>query len=218
MWNHLVSQKTWQNDEEDKCNVRSAKRGERRGEGEANIENNVQACNLKSSAQKVSQHRLRDLNLEAQIVPKCFPKRPLQTLWTHLGQPLGDLGAPGMLFGAPRELVGAPRELFGYSGDGFRSSWGRFWEHFGIDLKALFLSLLRVLWKPASSSVLVVLGTFWLTSFAKFAKWQGSLPTRKYQLNCNIFSDARACEHQWNQTKTVLGRAPNSHEIPNETW
>ena len=73
MWNHLVSQKTWQNNEEDKCNVRSAKRGERRGEGEANIENNVQGCNLKSSAQKVSQHRLRALNLEAQIVPKCFP-------------------------------------------------------------------------------------------------------------------------------------------------
>ena len=89
MWNHLVSQKTWQNDEEDKCNVRSAKRGERRGEGEANIENNVQACNLKSSAQKVSQHRLRDLNLEAQIVPKCVPKGPSETLWTHLGQPLG---------------------------------------------------------------------------------------------------------------------------------
>ena len=89
MWNHLVSRKTWQNDEEDKCNVRSAKRGERRGEGEANIENNVQACNLKSSAQKVSQHRLRDLNLEAQIVPKCLPKGPLETLGTHLGQPLG---------------------------------------------------------------------------------------------------------------------------------
>ena len=89
MWNHLVSQKTWQNDEEDKCNVRSAKRGEKRGEGEEKIDNNVQACNLKSSAQKVSQHRLRDLKLEAQIVPKCFPKGPSETLWTHLGQPLG---------------------------------------------------------------------------------------------------------------------------------
>ena len=90
MWNHPVSQKTWQNDEEDKCNVRSAKRGERRGEGKEKIENNVQACNLKSSAQKVvSQHRLRDLNLEAQIAPKCLPKGPSETLWTHLGQPLG---------------------------------------------------------------------------------------------------------------------------------
>ena len=88
MWNHLVSQKTWQNNEEDKCNVRSAKRGERRGEGEANIENNVQACNLKSSAQKVSQHRLRDLNFEAQIVPECLPQVPSETLWTPLGQPL----------------------------------------------------------------------------------------------------------------------------------
>ena len=28
-------------------------------------------------------------------------------------------------------------------------------------------------------------------------------------MNSNLFSDARACEHQWNQTKTVLGRAPD---------
>ena len=89
MWNHLVSQKTWQNDEEDKCNVRSAKRGERRGEGEEKIENNVQACNLKSSAPKVSQLRLREFNFEAQIVPKALPEDPSETLWTHLGQPLG---------------------------------------------------------------------------------------------------------------------------------
>ena len=82
VWNHLVSQETWQNDEEDTCNVRSAKRGERRGEGEEKID---QACKLKSSAQKVSQHRLRDFNLEAQIVPKCLPKGPSETLWTHLG-------------------------------------------------------------------------------------------------------------------------------------
>ena len=65
MWNHLVSQKAGQNDEEDKCNVRSAKRGERGREGEEKIKNNVKACNLKSSAQKVSQHRLQGLNLEA---------------------------------------------------------------------------------------------------------------------------------------------------------
>ena len=89
MWNHLVSQKTWQNDQEDKCKVRSAKSGERREEGEEKIENNVQACNLKSSAQKVSQHRLRDLNLGPHIVPTCLPKGPSETLRTHLGQPLG---------------------------------------------------------------------------------------------------------------------------------
>ena len=89
MWNHLVSQETWQNDEEDKCNVRSAKRGERRGEREEKIERIVQACKLKSSAQKVSQHRLRDLNFEAQIVTTCLPQGPSETLWTHLGQPLG---------------------------------------------------------------------------------------------------------------------------------
>ena len=111
MWNHLVSQKTGQDNEEDKFDVRSAKSGERRGEGEENIEINVQACDLKSSAQKVSQHRLRDLNLEAQIVPTCLPKGSSETLWAHLGQPLGasgallgDLGAPGTLFGVPREL------------------------------------------------------------------------------------------------------------------
>ena len=88
------------------------------------IENNVQACNLKSSAQKVSQHRLRDLNLEGRVVPKCLSKGPSETLWTHLGQPLGargallgDLGAPGTLLGGPWELCGAPRELFGSSGE-----------------------------------------------------------------------------------------------------
>ena len=54
MWNHLVSQKTWQDNEEDKSDVGSAKSGERRGEGEEKIESNAQACNLKSSAKKVS--------------------------------------------------------------------------------------------------------------------------------------------------------------------
>ena len=53
---------------------------------------------------------------------------------------------------------------------------GTILDAFLYDFRALFLSLLRVLWKPASSSVLVVLGTFWLTSFAKFANWQGSFP------------------------------------------
>ena len=53
---------------------------------------------------------------------------------------------------------------------------GTIWEAFWDDVRDLCLSLLRVLWKPASSSVLVVLGTFWLTSLAKFAKWQGLFP------------------------------------------
>ena len=69
VWNHLVSQKTGQNHEEDTCNVRSAKRGERRGEGREKIENNVQACYLKSSAQKVRRHRPRDFSFEAQDSP-----------------------------------------------------------------------------------------------------------------------------------------------------
>ena len=122
MWSHLVSQETWQHDEGDKCNVRSEKRGERRGEREEKIERNVQACKLKSSAQKVSQHRLRDFNFEAQIVPKCFPKDPSETLGQPLGAwgaLLGDLGAPGTLFGAPRELFGPPWSFLGVLGSDF---------------------------------------------------------------------------------------------------
>ena len=88
VWNHLVSQKTGPNDEEVECNVRSAKRGERKGEGREKMEHNVQACNLKSSAQKVSLYRFPDLNLEVQIVPKCFPKGPSEILRTNLGQSL----------------------------------------------------------------------------------------------------------------------------------
>ena len=57
VWNHLVSQKTGPNDEEVECNVRSAKRGERRGQGRERIDNIVKARNFKSSAQKLSQHR-----------------------------------------------------------------------------------------------------------------------------------------------------------------
>ena len=87
-WNHLVSQKTGPNDEEVECNVRSAKRGERKGEGREKMEHNVQACNLKSSAQKVSLYRFPDLNFEVQIVPKCFPKGPSEILRTNLGQSL----------------------------------------------------------------------------------------------------------------------------------
>ena len=84
MWNHLVSQKTWQNDEEDKFNVRSAKRGERRGEREEKIEHNVQACNLKSSAQKVSQHRLRDFNSDPKSSQRVLRRpfgRTLDSPW-----------------------------------------------------------------------------------------------------------------------------------------
>ena len=106
MWNHLVSQKTWQNDEEDKCNVRSAKRGERRGEREEKIEHNVQACNLKSSAQKVSQHRLRDLNFEA-------PNRPQMP-------PEGSFGDP---LDAPQTALGSLRGSVGRSGDSWDALW-----------------------------------------------------------------------------------------------
>jgi len=179
VWNHLVSQKTWQNNQECKCNVRSAKRGERRGAGEANIQNNVQACNLKSSAQKVSQQSAPRLQFGGPNRPQMPPKGslgdPLDAPWTALGSLRGSVERSG----------GSWDALWSSSGDRWSSSgplwvlwvWiselsgtilGAFW----YDFEAFFLSLLRVLWKPASSSVLVVLGTFWCTSFAKFAKWR----------------------------------------------
>ena len=51
-------------------------------------------------------------------------------------------------------------------------------EAFWDDVRDVFLSLLRVLWKPASSSVLGVLGTFWLTSFREVRKMAGIVSTR----------------------------------------
>ena len=144
---------------------------------------------------------------------------PLDAPWTAHGSLRDSVGSSGgswdALWRSSGALWSSSRALWEVRGVILELS-GTILEAFLDDFRDLFLSLLRVLWKPASSSVLVVLGTFWCTSFAKFAKWQGSLPTRKYKLNCNIFSDARACEHHWNQTKTVLGRAPNSDENPNE--
>ena len=124
MWNHLVSQKTWQNDEEDKCNVRSAKRGERRGEGEEKIENNVQACNLKSSAQKVSQHRLRDLNWWPKMPPKGCLGDPLDAPWTALGSLRGSVGRSGGSWAALWRSSGA-----------LWSSSGALWELWGVILE-----------------------------------------------------------------------------------
>ena len=81
---------------------------------------------------------------------------------------------------------------------------GTILDAFSDDVRVPFLSLLRVLWKPASSSVLVVLGTFWLTSFAKFAKWQGSflLDNSNEIATCSLTRE--------------LGRAPNSDENPDD--
>ena len=115
--------------------------------------------------------------------PKMLPKGslgdPLDAPWTALGSLRGSVGRSG----------GSWDALWRSSGTLWSSS-GALWELWGVilelsgtileafwdDFRALFLSLLRVLWKPASSSVLVVLGTFWFTSFAKFANWQGSFP------------------------------------------
>ena len=67
---------------------------------------------------------------------------------------------------------------------------GTMLEAFWDDCRGLFLSLLRVLWKSASSSVSIGVGTFWFTSFAKFAKLQGSFPLQNSLLFCILFFDA----------------------------
>ena len=142
--------------------------------------------------------------------PKGSLGDPLDAPWTALGSLRGSVGRFWGSWDSVWSSSGALWVFWGWILELSGTILGAFWN----DFKALFRSPLRVLWKPASSSVLVVRGTFWLTSFAKFAKWLGSFPLDDYQLNCNLFSDARACEHQWNQTKIVLGRAPNSDDIP----
>ena len=99
MWNHLVSQKTWQNDEEDKCNVRSAKRGMRRGEGEEKIKNKrsgLQLEELSSESESTSAPRLQ---FEGPDRPNMPPKGslgdPLDAPWTALGSLRGSVGRSG---------------------------------------------------------------------------------------------------------------------------
>ena len=108
--------------------------------------------------------------------PKEYLGDPLDAPWTALGTLRGSVGRSGGSWDALWSSSGALWVLWGWISE----LSGTILEAFWSDVKALFLSLLRVLWKPASSSVLVVLGTFWCTSFAKFAKWQGSLPIGKY--------------------------------------
>ena len=92
--------------------------------------------------------------------------------WTALGSLRGSVGRSGgswdavyRSLGALRSSSGVLRELQGVILEFSGTILEAFWD----DFRGLFLSLLRVLWKPASSSVLVVLGTFWFTSFAKFS-------------------------------------------------
>ena len=153
----------------------------------------------------------------SQRVPRRLFGRTLDSPWELEGlcwEIWGLLGRSLEVLGSSVELLGSSLGALGSDFGGLGDDFGTFWD----DFRAFFLSLLRVLWKPASSSVLVVLGTFWFTSFAKFAKWQRSFPLDNSHLNCNFFSDARACEHQWHLTKTVLGRAPNSYENPIDNW
>ncbi len=95
--------------------------------------------------------------------------------WTALGSLRGSVGRSGgswdALWSSSGALWSSSRALWELWGMILELS-GTILEAFWDDVRTLFLSLLRVLWKPASSSVLVVLGTFWCTSFAKFAKWR----------------------------------------------
>ena len=115
--------------------------------------------------------------------PKMLSKEslgdPLDAPWTALGSLRGSVGRSGGSWdalwrssGALWSSSGALWELWGL----ILELSGTILEAFGDDFRALFLSLLRLLWKPASSSVSVVLGTLWFASFAKFANWQGSFP------------------------------------------
>ena len=70
----------------------------------------------------------------SQRVPRRLFVRTLHSPWELEGLCWEIWG----LLGRFVELFGAPRELFGCSGGGFRSSRGRFWDHFGMMLKLFF--------------------------------------------------------------------------------
>ena len=108
--------------------------------------------------------------------PKMPPKGslgdPLDAPWTALGSLRGSVGRSGGSWDALWSSSGALWELWGM----ILELSGTILEAFWDDFRALFLSLLRVLWKPASRSVLVVLGTFLFASLTKCAKWPRSPP------------------------------------------
>ena len=90
--------------------MRGVRREERGGEGRERIATiTFDACNLKSSAQKVSQHRLRDFSFEAQIIPKCSQNRPRELRNPSPEHPKSSRGAPTSSRGAPKSIPGAPR-------------------------------------------------------------------------------------------------------------
>ena len=88
---------------------------------------------------------------------------PLDAPWTALGSLRGSVGRSGgswdALWSSSGALWSSSRALWELWGMILELS-GTILEAFWDDVRTLFLSLLRVLWKPASSSVLVVLGAF----------------------------------------------------------
>ena len=99
-----------------------------------------------------------------QMLPKGSLGDPSDEPWTVLGTLRGSVGRSEVSWDALWRSSGA-----------LWSSSGALWELWGVilelsgtileafwdDVRDFFLSLLRVLWKQASSSVLVALGTFW---------------------------------------------------------
>ena len=117
--------------------------------------------------------------------PRMLPKgslgEPLDAPWTALGSLRGSVGRLGGAWDAVWSSSGA-----------LWSSSGALWELWGVmldlsgtileafldDCRHIVLSLLRVLWKPASSSVSIVVGTFLVYIFREVRKMAGIGSTR----------------------------------------
>ena len=95
---------------------------------------------------------------------------PSETPWACFGGLGVDVGAPAGLLEASGDHFGA----LGVASGPSRSAPGTVLGSMFDISKSIWECLLRVLLKPASSSVLVVLGAFLFASFTNFAKWQRS--------------------------------------------
>ena len=129
VWNHLVSQKTWQNDEEDKCNVRSAQRGERRGEGF-----HLEELSSESEPAPAPRPQFGGPN-RPRMPPKGSLGDPLDAPWTALGSLSGSVGRSGGSWDAVWSSSGA-----------LWSSSGALWELWGLMLE-LSGTILEAFWR-----------------------------------------------------------------------
>ena len=88
---------------------------------------------------------------------KWSPGDPLETPWACFGGLGADVGAPGGLLEALGEHLGALGVASGPPGSAPGTVLGVIFGPFYC--RTIWECLLRVLWKPASSSAFVVLGT-----------------------------------------------------------